>query len=730
MAEGRAERRLAAIVQADVVGYSRLIGLDEEGTLARLRRHRAEWIDPKIAEHRGRIVKTMGDGLLLEFPSVVNATRCAVDIQRGMADRNAGLGDDRRIEFRIGVHLGDVVVADGDIYGDGVNIAARLEALAEPGGICLSRAARDQVLDRLDFPLKDLGEIKVKNIARPVQVFKAVLGGRAAPAGRKPSTRSYRYGTAALIAIVVAFYSYDVWFGNDLADVEPAAVARMAHALPEKPSVAVLPFDNMSSDKEQDYFADGMVEDLITDLSKVSGLFVISRNSTFTYKGRAVKVREVAEELGVRYVVEGSVRRAGDTLRINVQLIDALSGRHVWADRYDGDMADVFDLQDRITAKIVTALAVTLVPGKAKIDRGTSNPAAYDAVLRGWNYLRIAPNDAKNYPLARARFETALDLDKDYGRAHLSLAAAWWWSTRRGEYLVMGVTTYPQGLAEAKSHLKAAMKTPTPLGHRIQSEMYRSAGQFDEAIAEAERAVALDRNNTEGYKALASAQIWAGRLNDAMKSLQTADRLDPENLRPNWACHGVANLLLGNYAEAARYLELSVAARPNLDWTYRYLIAAYGHLGGTEKAKEAIQKMNELRIANGYRPWTVADVASFSTLKRDKDKETLLLGLTKAGLPSGGDVEATSQRIDAILSMTNQGHFNVRGATKVTAGRVRVMLAQGVAVFEMPHSRHWRAGHPAGALFPQTAMGGFTAANLAKIVKKDQPVAFYCGGFT
>ena len=730
MAESAKERRLAAIVQADVVGYSRLIGLDEEGTLDRLRAHRAEWIDPKISEHGGRIVKTMGDGLLLEFPSVVNATRCAVDIQSGMTDRNFGSGDDQRIDFRIGIHLGDVVVEDDDIYGDGVNVAARLEGLADPGGICLSRAARDQVLDRLDVPLQDLGEIEVKNIARPVQVFRAVLDGNVAPASKKLSTRSYLFGTAALIAIVIAFYSYDIWFGNVLTDVEPATIERMAHALPEKPSVAVLPFDNISSDKEQDYFADGMVEDLITDLSKVSGLFVISRNSTFTYKGRAVKVQQVAEELGVRYVVEGSVRRAGDKIRINVQVIDALSGHHVWADRYDGAMADVFDLQDKITAKIVAALAVTLVPGEAKIARGTSNPAAYDAVLRGWNYLRIARNDPKNYPLAREQFETALGLDKDYNRAHLSLAATWWWSSRLGEYLVMGVTTFPEGLAEAKSYLKAAMKSPTPLGHRIQSEMYRMARRYDEAIEEAERAVALDQNNTEGYKALASAQIRAGRLNEGVRSLKTADRLDPESLQPNWFYHGVANLLLGNNGEAARYLELAVAAKPNLPFYYKYLIAAYGHLDKAAEAKAAIQKMNKLRVANGWRPMTLEEALIQDRFKRDTDKQTLLRGLKKAGLPPGVAAGIDRRSPNGLISSTDQGHFNVQGATKVNAKEVKALLDRGVAVFEMRHLRDWRAGHPKGALFAQKELGDFSAANLEKIVKKDQAVVFYCGGFT
>ncbi|MBT7760215.1 MAG: guanylyl cyclase, partial [Rhodospirillaceae bacterium] len=528
------ERRLAAIVEADVAGYSRLVGLDEEGTIARLRAHRAELIDPKVSEHGGRIVKTMGDGLLLEFHSVVNAARCAIAIQAGMAARNAGLNDDHRIEFRIGINLGDVVVDGDDIYGDGVNVAARLEALAEPGGICLSRSARDQVLDRLDEPLEDLGNIEVKNIARPVQVFRIALDGSATAGAAKRSARFHRYGIAALVAIIVALYSYDVWFGNDALRVEPAVVERMAHALPDKPSVAVLPFDNLSGDKAQDYFADGMIEDLITDLSKISGLFVIARNSTFTYKGRAVKVQQVAEDLGVRYVVEGSVRRSGDKVRINVQLVDALSGHHLWAERYDGAMADIFSLQDRITKKIVTALAVTLLPGEAEaksapLRNETGNPAAYDAVLRGWNHLRLSRIDPNNYVLARAQFEKALRLDPDYSRAHLSMAAVYWWSTYNTQYVRMGVA-FQEGIDLAKSYLKTAMRMPSALGHRIRAEMYRWEGQFEEAIAEADLAIALDPNNPEGYGAKASAQTHAGQAAQALKNLALADRLDPENL--------------------------------------------------------------------------------------------------------------------------------------------------------------------------------------------------------
>ena len=662
------ERRLAAIVQADVVGFSRLIGLDVEGTLARLREHRGELIDPKILEHDGRIVKTMGDGLLVEFHSVVNAVRCAIAIQAGMAVRNAGLAEDHRLEFRIGVHLGDVVVDGDDIYGDGVNVAARLEALAVPGGICLSRAARDQVRDRIGVPLEDQGEIKVKNITRPIQVFKIASNTAAPPKGLARIPRYHRYGIAAVVAAVIVFYSYEIWFSGSFTVFEPAAVERMAHSLPDIPSVAMLPFDNMSDDAAQDYFADGMIEDLITDLSKVPGLFVIARNSTFTYKGRSVKVQQVAEELGVRYVVEGSVRRAGDKLRINVQLIDALSGRHIWADRYDRDMADIFALQDEITRAIVTELAVKLVPGRTRTATvgATNNPAAYDALLRGWNYLDLRRNDPRNFVLARDQFAKALRLDPGYSRAHLALAATYWWSSWAEQNIRMGVA-FQEGIDRAKSYLKTAMENPTALGHRIQSEMYRWEGQYDLAITAADRAIAIDPNNPEGYGAKAAAQLYVGQPDLALANLDKADRLDPKNLAPNWIRHGMARLMGGDNEKAAQLLQYAVAAEPEFDWTYRFLISAYGHLGRMDKAKAAIKRVNKIRKAKGAGPFTLTYAMGNIRFKRARDRDYYRLGLEKAGLPAGGDVTSTKTAMDTILSRTKDGHYTIVGATKVSA---------------------------------------------------------------
>ncbi len=685
------ERRLTAILSADVVGYSRLMEVDEAGTLAALKAHRKELIHPAIDEHHGRIVKLMGDGTLVEFASVVDAVTCAVAIQTGMAERNDGVPADNRIEFRIGVHLGDIIVEDDDIYGDGVNVAARLEGLAEPGGICLSQQAYDQVETKLDLQVEDLGEQQVKNIARPVHTYRVVV---------EP--------------------------GPGTVTVPGPQPQRLP--VTDKPSIAVLPFTNMSADPEQEYFSDGISEDIITDLSKASGLFVIARHSTFKYKGKAVNLQQVARELGVRYVLEGSVRKARDKVRITAQLIDASTGGHLWAERYDGTMDDIFDLQDRITGKIVTALALKLVPGEAKTTlrhKETSNPAAYDAVLRGWNYMRLCRNDPANYVLARQQFERALRLDPNYSRAHLSMAAVYWWSAH---FVRMG-TDFQESIDLAKSYLKTAMKTPSALGHRIRAEMYHWEGQFDKAIAEADRAITLDPNNPQGYGAKASAQTAAGQAALALKNLDIADRLDPENLKPNWTTRGKAYFVLGNNEKAAQIFELAISAEPENESTYRWLIAAYGHLGRKAEAKAAIKKLNEIRMSKGKGRYTLEKTVSIK-LKRDKDKEYYRLGLRKAGLEPGGDLKSTKLAWDTIVSQTTEGEYKVQGATTVDVKQAKALLDQGVVIFDVSGNGRWRAGHVKGALNADTEVGEFTEENLAKFVKKTQPVVFYCSGFT
>ena len=378
------ERRLTAILAADVVGYSRLMGANESGTVAALKTLQTDFIDGKIAEHQGRIVKLTGDGMLVEFPSVVNAVACAAEMQRGMRDRNSGLPQDRRIEFRIGVNVGDVIVQGDDILGDGVNVAARLESIATPGGIAISGPVRDHVGNRLDLTFEDVGEQTLKNIERPIRVYRVSVDSPAA------------LGTT---------------------DEEPTQ-----HQQLEKPSVAVLPFNNMSGDPEQEYFSDGITEDIITDLSNVSGLFVVARNTAFTYKGKPVKVQQVAQELGVRFILEGSVRKAGSRVRVTGQLIHGKDGGHVWAARFDRDLTDIFAIQDEITHAIVEQLKVKLLPQEKKSIKQTptDNVEAYTFYLRGRQFMER--RSKAYYQLARQMFAKAVELDPLYARAYAGIA--------------------------------------------------------------------------------------------------------------------------------------------------------------------------------------------------------------------------------------------------------------------------------------------------------------------
>src|SRR5437762_1439069 len=414
----RIERRLAAILAADVAGYSRLMGADEEGTLMRLKALRRELIDPRIAEHKGRIVKTTGDGLLVEFGSVVDAVRYAVDVQRRMVERNADVPEQKRIAFRIGINLGDIIIDEGDIFGDGVNIAARLETLADAGGICVSRVVRDQVRDKLEFSFEDMGEQQVKNIARPVRVYRIPLGTEA-----KAAT--------------------------------PVELAPPLLVLPDKPSIAVLPFQNMSDDPEQEYFVDGMVEEIITALSRIRWLFVIARNSTFTYKGRPIEVKEIGRELGVRYILEGSVRKGGSRVRITAQLIDAETGAHLWADRFDGLIEDVFELQDKIALSVAGVIEPALQAAEMRRSaaRPTTDLTAYDLYLRAL---------AVFYPITKERviealrlFEEAIAIDPHYGPA-LSWAAMCHREIATSGWAEAPETSWRKGSALARQAVQAA----------------------------------------------------------------------------------------------------------------------------------------------------------------------------------------------------------------------------------------------------------------------------------
>jgi adenylate cyclase len=594
MAEERVERRLAAILAVDVAGFSRLMGADEEGTLAALKAIRRELGDPKIKEHRGRIVKTTGDGLLVEFSSVVDAVRCAVEVQRGMALRNADVPADRRIEFRMGINLGDIIVEDGDIFGDGVNIAARLEALAEPGGICTSRVVRDQVRDKLDFSFEDMGEQQVKNIVRPVRTHRILVS----------ENPEEPLGAAA-------------------------AAASAARPLPQKPSIAVLPFANMSGDAEQEYFSDGITEDIITNLSRNHSFFVISRSTSFTFKGPAIDVGKVARELGVRYVLEGSVRRAGNRLRITAQLIDASSSHHLWADRYDRELADVFAVQDEIARNITGAIAPGIISAEIQHAqrKDPSQLDAWDRTVRAhWHIRRFTRDDLAE---ARHLLSEAIALDPANSMALSDLAFA------RHFEAVFGWGDEP-----AESHARlgeaarkaVAIDESDAMAHTSLAIFDLFSGRHEEARRRLNRALDLDPNSMFARGYLGVSYGFGGDREAALSNLEEALRLSPRGpLVVIWyLCKGWAALTAERYEEAIEFATQAGEANSEFSDIYAVLASANGNLG---RATAAVAALNEL--LRRMPELTVSDERLNRPFMRVADRERFLEGLRKAGMPAG-----------------------------------------------------------------------------------------------
>jgi adenylate cyclase len=514
------ERRLTAILAADIVGYSRLMGANESGTLAALKTLQTDFIDGKIAEHQGRTVKLTGDGMLVEFPSVVNAVACAAELQRGMRERNAGVPQDQRIEFRIGVNLGDVIVEGEDIFGDGVNVAARLESIAEPGGITISGSVRDQVGNRLDLTFEDMGEQNLKNIERPIRVYSVSL---------------------------------DRPVALDTRDKRSAEQERL-----EKPSIAVLPFNNMSGDPEQEYFSDGITEDIITDLSNVSGLFVVARNTAFTYKGKPVKVQQVGQELGVNFILEGSVRKAGSRVRVTGQLISSKDGGHVWAKRYDRDLTDIFAIQDEITHAIVEQLKVKLLPQEKKSigQTPTDNVEAYTYYLRGRQFLHR--HSKSYYELARRMFAKAVELDPLYARAYAGIADC-------DSFLFLH---YHMDVAIdsilATSAKALAIESGLAEAHASRGLALSLGQRYDEAMAEFEQAIALDPNSFEAHYFYARACFAQGKLERAAALFEHAAGIKPDDYQS-------LILLLQIYRSLGRDQDREGAARRGIERAEREL---------------------------------------------------------------------------------------------------------------------------------------------------------------
>jgi len=586
MAGERVERRLSAIFASDIVGYSRLMEADEEGTLARMNAHRREFLEPAVAQNRGRIVKRTGDGVLIEFSSAVDAARCAIDVQRGMGERNAGVSPERRIELRIGIHVGDIMIEDDDIFGDGVNIAARLESIAQPGGICISDDAYRQVRGKVNVNFQDSGEQELKNIARPVRVYQ--LRPEAATAAAKPAS---------------------------------------GLALPDKPSIAVLAFQNMSGDVEQEFFADGIAEDIITALSKAHWLFVIARNSSFSYKGKSVDVREVGRDLGVRYVLEGSVRKAGNRVRITAQLIDATSGHHVWAERYDRALEDIFAVQDEITRSIIGAIAPGIVAAEIQRTRGkeAAQLGQWERVMRAhWHVWRFTREDCRE---AFHLTDEILRRDPNNALALADLSFNWHFGG------VFGWTTEPIAKAMEKSGdaarraVAAEDRDATAQAALAVYEVF--SNRHDDAIKRLMRAVELDPNSSLARGQLGVALSFGGEPDRSIAALEDAKRLSPRDyLMVIWhAVDAWSHLHAERFADAMACAKQAIEFNPTFPDSHGILAAAAAQLGQMTEAQAGLAEFVRL-----LPELTLSDPRLIRPFRRPADRERFFAGLRKAGL--------------------------------------------------------------------------------------------------
>jgi TolB-like protein/class 3 adenylate cyclase len=586
------KRKLAAILAADVVGFSRLTGSDEEGTLARLRALRSDLIDPTVAVYNGRVVKRTGDGSIIEFRSVVDAVRCAIEVQSGMVERNAGLPPERRIEFRVGIHLGDVVEeSDGDLMGDGVNIAARLEAVADPGGVCLSEDAYRQVRDRIKEAFIDLGEKGLKNIARPVRVY-AIKSGSTGPASETLGPAPNKAG-------------------------------------PPRLSIVVLPFANIGGDPEQEYFVDGVTESLTTDLSRIAGSFVIGRNTAFTYKGKRADLKQIGRELNVRYVLEGSVQRSSNRLRVNVQLIDAETGTHLWAERFDKPLADLFDMQDEIVARLANALNPQLTAAEARRAERAPHPDSVDLQFQGMAWLNKGPSPEY---LARARgcFEHALALDPGNIEALVGTAVVDYarfvafYDENRVPLLAAAEASLTKVLSVAPEHA---------LAHLCMGRVQIQTNRARQGIAECERALALDRNLATAHANIGQGNLFLGRAEETEGHILEALRLSPRDpIAYSWmALAGGARLHLGEYEESVAWLHRSIQNNRNASIAHFFLAAGLAQLSRIEEARAAIKTglaLNPMFTINRFRAGAESDNPTFLA-----QRERLFDGMRKAGVP-------------------------------------------------------------------------------------------------
>jgi adenylate cyclase len=620
------KRKLTAIVSADVKGYSRLMGDDDEATVSTITSYR-EVVSKVVQKHRGRVVDSPGDNILAEFASVIDAVSGAVEIQEELRVRNDKLPDERKMEFRIGVNLGDVIHEENRIYGDGVNVAARVESLADPGGICVSGTVFDQIESKLPLGYEFLGEQNVKNIAKPVRVYKALMdpdavGKVIGEQGAAPR-RGQRTALVVLAVLLLIVGGLLIW-RTAFPPVQVASVEKMAFPLPDRPSIAVLPFDNLSKDPEQEYFSDGLTEEIITALSSVPKLFVIARNSSFTYKGKPVKVQQVSEELGVQYVLEGSVRKGGDKIRITAQLIDAMTGNHLWAEQYDRDLKDIFAVQDEITKNIITAMQVKLTEGEEvkAASKGTKNLEAYLKYLQATELInKVNP---ESNALAKKLAKEAIVLDPDYAWAYYVLGRSYmmdvWVKTSKSP---------KESIGEAIELVKKAiaLDATNSNAHGLLGFLYSMTNQHDKALAQAEKTVALNPNSAMAHFIVGKTLFFAGRCEESIPEYKKAIRLNP--IPPGnlfWSL-GLSYAYIEQYEKAIKWCEKAVHQEPN-DLLARIMMTVVYSLSGQDK-KARVEAAEVLRIQPKF---SLEKFKKKLTYKREEDREKFLGALRKAGL--------------------------------------------------------------------------------------------------
>jgi len=644
------KRKLAAILSADVEGYSRLMDDDEEATVRTLTSYRNAITD-LVQQFRGRVVDAPGDNLLAEFTSVVDAVNCAVEIQRDLAERNTELAYNRQMQFRIGVNLGDVIEEDGRIYGDGVNIAARVESLSEAGGICISGRAYDQVENKLGLEYENLGEHEVKNITRPIRVYR-VLSHPGAAAHRVVQAketlgRKWRKIGISAAAIVIVAVALGIWqFYPRDPEFEPASLANMAFPLPDKPSIAVLPFENLSGDKQQDPIADGLTEDIITSLSRVPDLFVIARNSTFTYKGKPVKVQQVAEDLSVRYVLEGSVQRSGDDLRITAQLIDALNGSHLWADRFDRQAEDLFAMQDEITHKVLIELQVKLTSGDhaRTASRGTENLEAW--LLYNQARAHALKMSRESHLKARELYEKAAEIDPNYARAWAGVAYTYYYEARLGGWQMSREEALTKCFELAEHAIEIGPQQP--LGYQVMANIYLLKGEHDRAVALAEKSADLAPNNYQAISVVAWQYFWAGDVQRSLDAFARLKRVSPRYSAWIPGVEGAALHFAGQHDEAIATLKEAIRRMPTNWMAHARLVATYADSDRMEEAKSAAAALLETRPN-----FTVGNFMNTQPFKNKERKEWFRGLLLKAGLPENPPLPLPNKPSIAVLPFEN-----------------------------------------------------------------------------